>query len=297
MTRRSTRADGTTVDYGTDQLMPSLHLRYALTPVDQIRASIARTTRRPNYDLISPYEQEESPGDDDTTIGNPALRNQRSWGVDVGYERRIGNAGILGVNVFYRDITDLIELVAIGNAGQGQLFTPQNIGDGETWGIEFDASVPLSGVGMPDTGIFANYTYLDSRTTDPFAGEKRRFNNQPHHVYNLGFIQTLRGADASFGATISGRSKATESNFDEVVSLRYDPDLEAFVEKRFGNRFVLRLSAQNILDRVKKEDFRKYDGDSLAEILENRAAGDLDEYEIERERSGQLFQVTLRAAF
>lgn len=298
ITKRTTAAEGfDDVDYDNELLTPSLHLKYAPTADDQFRASFARTVRRPDYDLISPYEQEESPGDEDTTIGNPALRNQKSWGVDIGYERRLGANGILGVNLFYRDITDLIELVVIGDAGDGQLFTPQNIGDGQTWGAEFDLSVPLTGFGMPDTGLFANYTYLDSKTIDPFTREERRFNNQPHHVYNVGFIQTVRSVDASFGATISGRSGAFESNFDEVINLRYDPDLEAFVEKRFGENFVLRFTVQNILDREKKEDFRKYDGDSLAEILENRAADDLDEYEIERERSGQLFQVTLRAAF
>lgn len=59
----------------------------------------------------------------------------------------------------------------------------------------------------------------------------------------------------------------------------------------------LRLTASNLLDRAKRETFRKYDGDSFEEILENRANGDIDEYELERERSGRLFQVALRAAF
>ena len=57
------------------------------------------------------------------------------------------------------------------------------------------------------------------------------------------------------------------------------------------------MSAQDILRRTKSETFRKYDGDSYAEILANRAAGDVDEYELERERAGPLYQVTLRAAF
>ncbi|HJU77097.1 MAG TPA: TonB-dependent receptor, partial [Sphingomicrobium sp.] len=252
---------------------------------------------RPNYDFISPIEEDESPGDDDRTVGNPELRNERAWGIDAGYERRLGSRGILGINFFYRDIKDLIELVAIEDLGDGNLYTPRNIGDGETWGMELDFSAPLTSLGLPDTGIFANYTYLDSKTRDPFTGEKRRFNNQPHHVYNAGFIQTVRSVDASFGASVSGRSKAVASNFDETVLLRYEPDLEAFVEKRLGRHFVLRASVQNLLNRTKKEDFRKYDGDSLAEVLNNRLAGDLDEYEIERERAGRLFQVTLRAAF
>ncbi|WP_188054999.1 TonB-dependent receptor plug domain-containing protein [Sphingosinithalassobacter sp. CS137] len=298
ITRRDVIGTAASGSYDSEMLNPSLHLRYAPDSVNQFRASFARTVRRPNYDLISPYEQDETPGDDDLTIGNPNLRNEQAWGLDVGYERRLGTRGIVGVNLFYRDISDLIELVVTGaNGPDGQSFTPRNIGDGETWGVEVDFSTPVQLFGFGQTGLFANYTYLDSTTIDPFTGEERRFNNQPHHIYNAGFIQNVAPAELSFGATISGRSEAFESNFDELVWLRYDPDLEAFVEKRFGNSFVLRFSVQNILNREKKEDFRKYDGDSLTEILENRAAGDLDEYEIEREESGQLFQVTLRAAF
>lgn len=300
--RRAIGATGTQ-SYNSESLNPSLHVRYSLSDRDQIRFSVARTVRRPNYDLISPYEQEESPGDGDITIGNPALKNERAWGVDLGYERNLGGRGIFGVNAFYRKIKDLTELIDTGvdvvDDGEviGSVYTPQNIGSGKVWGLEVDFSAPLTLVGMENTGLFFNYTYLDSSTRDPFTGAKRRFNNQPHHVYNIGFIQTVPSIDVSFGATISGRSKATESNFDETIDLRYDPDLELFVEKRLGKNFVLRATVQNLLNRTKKEDFRKYDGDNLADVLANRAAGDVDEYELERERSGQLFQITLRAAF
>lgn len=301
ITRRTVSGDAVaTTRYAAETLNPSLHARFAPTAADQFRASIARTVRRPNYDFVSPYQDEESPGDDDATRGNAALKNERAWGVDIGYERRLGGNGIVGINAFYRRIDDIIELVSLGenpDNADGQLFTPQNIGKGKTWGLEIDLSAPLTAFGAPDTGVFANYTYLDSEVTDPFTGERRQFNDQPHHLYNVGVIQTLRGPNASIGATVSGRSKASSSNFDETVDLRYGADLEAFVEKRFGKRFVLRVSAQDILRRTKSETFRKYDGDSYAEILANRAAGDVDEYELERERAGPLYQVTLRAAF
>lgn len=291
--RRTTSLAGLQTSYNAESLNPSFHVRYALAERDQLRFSVARTVRRPNYDLISPYVQEESPGDDDTTTGNPRLRNERAWGIDLGYERNLGGRGIFGVNAFYRKIKDLTELVQFAP----NQFTPQNIGDGKVWGVEVDFSAPLTILGLPDTGLFANYTYLDSSTRDPFTGARRRFNNQPHHVYNIGFIQTVTPIDASFGATISGRSKARESNFDETIDLTYTPDLELFVEKRIGKNFVLRGTVQNLLDRKKKERFLKYDGDSYDEILAARLAGDIDEYELERERSGQLFQITLRAAF
>ena len=301
ITRRRTASDDGSARLDQESLNPSLHFRYAPDGANQFRASIARTVRRPDYDLISPYRQEEEPGDEDELVGNPLLRNQRAWGVDVGYERRIGGNGIFGINLFYRDIDDLIELVATGedplNGEPGNVYQPLNIGDGRMWGVEIDLSTPLDFAGLPDTGIFANYTYLDSETTDPFTGAERRFNNQPHHLYNIGFIQTVRPLDVSFGASLSGRSRAVESNFDEEVELSYTPDLEAFVERRFGRNVVLRLSAQNLLNRTKRETFRKYDGDSFDEILENRANGELDEFERERERSGRLFQATLRVAF
>lgn len=306
ITRRETRTNEDeavaltrSAKYDEESLNPSISLRYQLGD-GQFRASAARTIRRPDYDLISPLRQEEEPTDENVLVGNPFLRNQKSWGVDVGYEQRFGRNGIFGINFFYRDITDLIELESTGAVDEDTGFdivSPTNIGDGETWGVEVDLSVPLTFAGLPDTGIFANYTYLDSSLTDPFTGEERRFDNQPHHLYNAGFIHTVRPVDASFGVSVSGRSGATESNFDETIDLRYDPDLEAFVEKRFGKSFVLRVSAQNLLNRRKKEDFLKYDGDTLEEILENRANGEFDEYEIEREKSGPLFQVTLRAAF
>lgn len=315
ITRRDTTSDGGAARYEDDTVNPTLAIRYAATADDVFRVSVARTVRRPNYDQISPYEQEETPGDGDVTIGNPQLRNEKAWGVDVGYERRLGTSGIFGVNAFYRDIADLTELVNIGDVLEededdvdedgdteeeiqiGNVYTPRNIGDGEVWGVEVDFSAPLSVFGLPDTGLFANYTYLDSKTIDPFTGEERRFNGQPHHVYNVGFIQTVRSVGASFGASVSGRSSSFDSAFDETVELTYRPDLEAFVEKRFGDFLVLRVTASNLLNRVKRETYRKYDGDSLAEVLENRAAGELDEFELEQERAGRLFQVTARAAF
>lgn len=299
ITSRDVESDGDGAAYDAENFNPSGHLRFNPTDNDHFLFSVARTVRRPGYDLLAPYRQEEEPADEDELIGNPRLRNETAWGADIGYERQIGRRGIVGINLFYRDVTDVIELVNTGAAAEagGSVYEARNIGDGETWGVEVDLSLPLEFAGLPDTGLFANYTWLDSSVTDPFTGEDRRFNNQPEHVYNLGFIQTLQAWDVSFGASLSGRSDATESSLDETVELRYGQELEAFVEKRFNDRFVLRLTGTNLLDRKKEEDFRFYDGDSVDDILAARRTGDVDESELESERSGALFQATLRIAF
>src|SRR3546814_11680015 len=78
-----------------------------------------------------------------------------SWGLDLGYERRIGRTGVAGINFFYRDITNLIELVNTGEEGsEGPgtfVYQPRNVGDGKVYGVEFDLSTDLGFVGLPNT--------------------------------------------------------------------------------------------------------------------------------------------------
>ncbi len=299
ITRRDVESDDGKADYDAEAFNPSAHLKFQATSADRFLLSVARTVRRPDYDLVSPYRQEEEPADEDELIGNPLLANERAWGIDVGYERQLGRRGIVGANFFYRDVSDLIELYNTGEEAEagGNVYEARNAGKGKSWGLEIDFSTPLDFAGLPDTGLFANYTWLDSEVRDPALGIKRRFNNQPHHVYNVGFIQTLESLDASVGASLSGRSKAKEVSLDEEVDLSYGKDLEAFVEKRLYDRFVVRLSASNLLNRKKVEYFRTFDGDSVAEIQANHTKGKVDESERESEQSGRLFQITLRATF
>ncbi|WP_169729258.1 TonB-dependent receptor plug domain-containing protein [Solimonas soli] len=300
-TKRDVDSDDGSVNHKDTDWNPSLHLTYAMSAVDQLRASLARTVRRPDYDLLAPFTAKEEPTDGDDLQGNPHLKNETAWGLDVGYERRLGRLGVFGVDAFYRRISDLIETVNTGTAsesGEGKVYEPRNLDDeGNTWGVEVDFSAPLAVLQMPDTGLFFNYSWMNSSVRDPYTGQSRRFTNQPHGVYNIGFIQTVRAWDMSFGASYYDRDAGCESNFDETVKVAYEADLEAFIEKRFGKRVVVRIAAMNLLDAHKDELFHKYDGDSVQDVLDNRRDGVVDEIEHESEHSGPLYELTLRVAF
>ncbi|HEY9234172.1 MULTISPECIES: TonB-dependent receptor plug domain-containing protein [Phenylobacterium] len=299
-TKRDVESDLGKVSKEAEELNPSLHATFRPTDVDQFRASIARTVRRPNYDLLAPFVAEEEPADEDDLRGNPNLDNETAWGLDVGYERKLGARGIIGINFFYRDIENLIDTIAtdeVSSSGLGRVYEPRNIGSGKTYGVEVDFSTPLDVIGLPNTGVFFNYTWLESEVKDPFTGQDRPFTNQPSYVYNVGFVHTVPTWNASFGASLYDRDMGHESGLDEEVTVDYDPDLEAFVEKRFGDRYVVRLAAMNLLDKEKRETYRTFDGDSVDEILANRLARNVHDSERESERSGVLYQVTFRAAF
>lgn len=280
----------TDTDYGF--LLPSAHLRWNLDDAQRITASVARTVRRPDFNAISPALLLTEAGDNDV-LGNPLLDPESAWGLDVGYERRLGDQGIAGVNLFYRDIQDLVELAntgVVGSDGPGTfVLQPRNTGDGQVWGAEFDLSTPLSAFGLDNTGVFVNYTWLDSEIEDGFG--TRRFNNQSNYVYNVGFIQELPSLEASFGVTFRQQGDATSRVVGEEVVTSYDGDLEAFIEKRFGKAWAVRLTGINLLDQSKDEVFDKFN------TIEEQIDRDYDEYELETETGGRAVQLIVRYQF
>lgn len=278
-------------------LLPSAHVKINLSENDRISLSAARTVRRPNFDQLSPATIEEQPTEDDDFRGNPLLKPESAWGFDVGYERRLGRMGVTGINFFYRDISDLVELTNTGeisDGGDGFVFQPNNVGDGQVWGIEFDFSAPLTVLGMPNTGLFLNYSWLDSSVTDPVTGTDRRFNNQADSVFNIGVIQQIPAWGMSFGASYRKQGEAFARVAGETVTTTYDGDLEAFVEKRFGERFMVRLTGSNLLNASKDEMFYKWEnvGDQLSGDINA-----LDEFELESEKAGPVFQLVARMVF
>ncbi len=312
ITDETVDADDRTNDKDYGVLLPSASVRVRLSDSDRITASVARTVRRPNFDFLSPAVLGGEYGDNDF-IGNPDLEPETAWGADLGFERRLGRRGVIGVNAFYRDITDLIELTNTGAYSETALedyedaiddgatpeeaaeelvsyvLTAENVGDGQVWGVEFDLSTPLDFIGMEHTGVFLNYSWLDSSVED-FLGD-RRFNSQSDYVFNVGFTQDIPTWGAAFGATYRKQGDAASRIVGEEVVTSYGGDLEVFVEKQVASNVVIRFTGSNLLDSSKDEVFDKFN------TIEDQIDRDYDEYEIETEKSGPWFQVVARVAF
>lgn len=274
------------------KFLPSASFKLSLTDNDRIIGSVARTLRRPQFDYILPATLEEEVGDSDL-LGNPQLDPESAWGFDIGYEHRMGSRGIVGINFFYRDVKDLIELTNTGEEGsEGEgtfVYTPMNVGDGKVYGVEFDLSTDLGFIGLPNTGLFGNLSWLDSEITDELG--ERRFNNQSKYVYNFGFIQDFPIFGAAFGATYRKQGAAYSRVIAEEVTTTYGAELEVFVEKRFGKKFTIRAVGSNLLNGAKRETFNKFD--NLADQVDRN----FDEYELESEKAGPVFQLIARMAF
>lgn len=286
---------GASIDTDYNHILPSASAKIELGD-GRVTISGARTVRRPRFDFIAPITLEEELGDNDF-MGNPLLKPESAWGADLGYEHRLGRTGVIGVNVFYRKITDLIEIYNTGLPGAADdpagdrtwIYQPRNTGDGSVYGVEFDVSTSLGFLGLPDTGVFGNLSLLESDITDELG--ERRFNGQSDIVYNFGFIQDFPSLGASFGATYRKQGAAVDRLVAEEVTTTYGADLEVFVEKRFGKNFTIRAVGSNLLDGAKAESFNKFT------TIQDQKDRNFDEYELERETAGPVFQVMARLAF
>ena len=273
-------------------LLPSASLRYRLSDSDRLTLSVARTVRRADFDDLAPVTLEEERGDNDFR-GNPLLEPETAWGVDLGFERRLGRRGVIGINAFYRDVTDLIEDVNTGLEGSGGpgtfIESIDNVGDGQVYGLEFDLSTPLDFIGMDSTGVFLNASWLDS-TVEDVLGE-RRFNSQSDYVYNFGFTHDIPTWGLAFGATYRKQADAFERVYAEEIVTSYGADLEIFIEKQIFSNTVIRLTGSNLLDSSKDEVFDKFNdqADQIARVY--------DEYELETESAGPVYQLVMRVAF
>jgi TonB-dependent receptor len=311
-------SDSGSTDYGI--LLPSAHIQFNLTENDRLTVSAARTVRRPNFNFLNPLLLDGEFGDNDF-IGNPELEPEMAWGADIGIEHRIGRQGIVGVNFFYRQVEDLIEVFNTGDYSEAfiedfedavseaeddgetpptfeefladetpsYVLSARNTGDGSVWGIEFDLSTPLDFISLPDTGVFFNYSWLDSDVDDEFGS--RRFNDQSEYVYNVGFIHDLPDLEAAFGATYRSQGDAFGRIVGEEVTTSYGDNLEIFVEKSFGDNFTVRFVGQNLLNGSKDEVFNKFNN------IQDQMDRDFDEYELETEEAGPVYQIIGRYSF
>ena len=111
---------------------------------DQFRLGVSRTFKPPTAnDLIARrlVVQDNSPTSSDI-VGNPDLRPETAWGIDVGWERRLTERERFGLNVYARRVHNVI-LQEVTRDNEGWVTTPRNLGRANVHGVEWDSRLRL----------------------------------------------------------------------------------------------------------------------------------------------------------
>jgi len=238
--------------------------RFAAPSRDQIRVSLTQSYRspstqnlvaRPSLNTLFPVPGANTSVSSDRA-GNPTLKPEIANGVDIAYEDYFEGGGVVSVNLFTRNIRDLIRNVTslerVTWASSPRFVTrPQNLGKARTSGIEFDARFRLPEIikGAPAINFRANMSVFDSKV-DSVPGPNNRISEQPKVTGNFGADYRFRGTPFSIGGNINWtpdfETRLTDNQFSKTGTKRV---LEGYGLWTINSQAKLRLSLSNLSPR------------------------------------------------
>jgi len=242
-------------------VLPSVHIKYAITNKQALRLSYYSSISRPNFYEVVPHTIREIDGDY-TEKGNPLLKRTTADNFDLRYEFFPHGLDQLLAGVFYKNIKNPIEY-ALENQGTNVYYLPDNFGTAHNLGFELDVTKYFRKIGFK-----ANYTFTDSKITttktNPIpnstgtgstteqVNQTRPLQGQSKHIANASLLfkndnKTGLNAQLAFGYT-SRRINTVSQYLDGDLWQKGFAQLDFSVEKRLAKRWYLYGKINNLLN-------------------------------------------------
>ena len=213
-------------------VLPSVQLRYALTPNSALRAVAARGISRPDAYQLVPYVTEDSTASPiAVAIGNPSLKPEHANNYDLLYENYLNPLGMIQAGVFFKQLnspqllTTIPGGLSLSNFPSGY-FTPalqsviqqypgdaitQYINGQNAWLYGFEVSFQqhlsyLPGM-LRGLGISANYSYTKSREKGlPLRPDHPTLIDQSPNNFNISPTYDTKRLSVRAGLAYNGAS-------------------------------------------------------------------------------------------
>jgi hypothetical protein len=208
--------------------------------------------------------------DDVIQGGNPDLKPQTAWALELDADLRFGSDAALRVRLFHHWLDDVVDQIPIGPPGN-QIDAPGNIGEGTLMGTEISLQVPLRAV-LPGGTLSFYGTWQNSEVRDPVTRVLREIGDIAERSIKGELRQDLNAAKLAWGLIFVGASAASDYGLREIDTYQEVQRLDAFIETIANVK--LRLAAYSLLDDSEKRDRRLYSPDRTG-VLVRREIGDL----------------------
>lgn len=233
-----------------DFIRPKFDFRYDLTSTLQLRASVERFISQLSFDqFVAAADTDDEQRD--ATAGNPNLEQEKAWQYEVNMEYRLpDDNGVLNARLFYHDLEDVIDRVAIPTESGALLSGPGNIGDAWKTGLALDASTRLSYFGLPNAIVTAGLQVEDSEVTDPFLGIDRRLERHGRGSVSLGFRHDITSQNITYGFDYRDSFNDGLKRYDiqQIESFNADAFMMVYAQKVAFDGITFRLESMNFLD-------------------------------------------------
>lgn len=299
-------------------VFPSLHFNYNIDDTKKLRLGFTTGAARADYDQLRPNVT-VSDTNQSISGGNPAIKPERSWGLDGYVEWYIRPQGYLMAGLFYKKVKDVLyrETRTFGsdalNTGgidrSGYTFSGiANGGEGRIYGFEAAAQLQLDpwteALGLPEWmggfGISANITLNNSEVTKPATGaipaRKVRLPGTSDTVYNAGVYYEKYGL--SLRLNYQRRSTWLDGIADDLTDggdtyWAADDELDFSARYAVTKNFEIYVDGSNLLNKPG----RRYSEPGNLLTATGIATPASDIQTIEWERFGRRFTAGVRFNF
>ncbi len=237
---------------------PRALLSWTPTEDDRLRLLIERDVGQLDFE---DFASSASLSDGTVTAGNPDLEPDRSWRVELVWERHfMQGAGAFVLALRHEEIEDLIDRIPVTD-GSGEVFDAVgNIGSGTRDELQVGIDLPLDRFGIADGLFKVSALWRRSEATDPATGTMRRISGDLPLEASVHYSQQLPFGSSRWGVDVTFETEEREYQFDRIQTDSLGTRLDLFAELRPRDGWIVRLDLKNLTDRPAVRSRDIYDG-------------------------------------
>ena len=207
--------------------------------------------------------------DDDLALGNPNIKPDATWKLELSHEKRFGGDAVVKLTVFHHWISDVLDLLPI----TADFEAPGNIGDGSRWGMLWESTIPLNWLGLVAAKLDLKARWQDSTVVDPVTGQNRSlsvgsisggpvfFNIENKYAFEIDYRQDFQAKRFAWGWSFWERGKQLQFKVNELEIYNEGIEFRAFIETTRWAGIKIRVSGENLLDFADIRDRKLFTGD------------------------------------
>jgi outer membrane receptor for ferrienterochelin and colicins len=265
----------------------SITLGWRPTPAWDISLKLRRRVGQISfYDFLAQPKLSE----DRENAGNPDLVPPQSWEVETEFARDLGRWGKTRLNLHYYRVQDIVDVIPIGENGQGV----GNLPRADRYGFESVSTINLDPAGW--TGAKLDLTVGREWTSvkDPLTGEKRPIGGVRSKWASIQVRHDIPGTQLAWSAYLEHNYYARNFFLTEIYRTLDIPWVGgAYIEDKNVFGMTVRFTADNILDGLLDGRHKKWR--TVWEGYRDRTP--VAFFEKDNELVGPLFQISIRGTF
>ena len=199
-----------------------------------------------------------------TNAGNPNLVPPQSWDAEIEATRSLGAWGTATARVYGRLITDIVDVIPIGDDGQA----PGNLDSAKLYGIQWTSTFNFDPIGWRGAKRDLDLQLQKSELDDPVTGRRRAINDTMMRRILANFRHDVPGTDWAWGLSYDYFRQSAGYRLDQRLQFLNSPGiLGAYVEHKDVFGLTVRGTIENLADQNVQLTRDFYDGRRTGALL------------------------------